>query len=381
MKTILVFNPGSSSLKFELFQKNNLDSLVSGQIERVGLDCPFVSFQKGRKSGEVRLKRKVIDEQRALEVVIGFLVYNGFHLADILKVGYRVVHGGERFVKPVRITPRVLRELDRLTSLAPLHNPRCVSVIRSGQKLLPRAAHFAGFDTAYFKDIPPEYSHYNLPEKYYKEYKIRRYGFHGLSHEFVATETARVLKKPLRKLNLIICHVGAGVSVTALFEGKPLTTSMGFTPLEGIMMTTRSGSMDPAIPLYLIQSLKMTPTEVHELLNFQSGWYGISGAKDFRQIMVDAGYKIAHFKKRVGRKVRERSRFALKKLTNDIRLYIGGYGQLLGKVDAVVFTGSIGSRNAEFRKLVMSEMRLHRAKILAITTNEELMIARQIVRK
>lgn len=376
-EVILVLNAGSSSLKFALFDRVSLKKLLAGNIERVGLPDSFVTLA-GQKKNQLKLVRPVGNHQRALEVALGYLAWRGYDLIKIGKVGHRVVHGGEEFIKPTKVNKRILKRISAYNSLAPLHNPINISVIRASLKLLPTVTNVACFDTQWYKDMPPAYFLYSLPIEYYQKYRIRQYGFHGLSHEYVAYVAAKKLKKPLSKINLITCHLGSGSSITAVKNGQAIETSMGMTPLSGLSMSSRSGDLDANIPLYMIGELKMSPRRVHEVLNFESGWQGLTGLSDFRQIMVEAGYKIPGFNSRGSKLIRKLSFLVLKRYVNEVKFYIGGYKALLGKTDAIIFTGAIGERNKDFRQLVLKGMDLKDIKVMTINTDEELMIAQNI---
>lgn len=376
-KNILVLNAGSSSLKFALFDKASLKKLLAGNVERVGLSKSFITLS-GNKRSQVALSKEVADHQRALEVVLGYLAWRGYDLAKIHEVGHRVVHGGEEFIKPTLVDKKVIKKIANYNKLAPLHNPINISVIQASLKLLPKLKNVACFDTEWYKDMPPVYYLYSLPLEYYQKYRIRQYGFHGLSHQYVAAMAAKKLNQSLNKINLITCHLGSGSSITAVKNGKAIETSMGMTPLAGLTMGSRSGDLDANIPLYMISELKMSPRRVHEVLNFESGWKGLTGTTDFRQIMVDAGYKIPGFKSRSDKLKKKLSHLVLQKYVNEVKFYIGGYKALLEKVDGVVFTGAIGERNKDFRQLVTKGLDLKSIKVMAINTDEELMIAQKI---
>jgi acetate kinase len=363
---ILVLNSGSSSIKYALFL--NLRLITKGIEENIGLPT-------GPKNHYEALKiifNKLRDERKIEK------------LSDIKIIGHRVVHGGEDFKKTVVITKEVLKKIRKLSPLAPLHNPPNILGIETCQKLLPRAKNIAVFDTEFYTSLPKESFLYALPYEFYQKHKIRRYGFHGISHKYILQETQKILKKKVNKI--ITCHLGAGSSITAIKNGKPIDTSMGFTPLEGLIMTTRSGSIDPFIPLYLIDTLKYSPKEVDEILNKKSGYLGICGFKDFRDVL---------------KLQTEKSKLCYQMYLRSVVKYIGGYIGLLGGVDAIVFTAGIGEGSAKFRKDVMDNFQFLGTKIdskknnqssfiistpdskitvLTIPTNEELMIAQEILK-
>jgi acetate kinase len=245
---------------------------------------------------------------------------------------------------------------------------------------MPRAKNVAVFDTAFYRTIPDYAFMYALPWDYYAKHKIRKYGFHGISHRYVTEEAARMLKKPYNKLRLISCHLGSGSSVTAVRFGRAFETTMGFTPLEGLTMSTRCGDIDPAIPLYLIRTFKLTEQQVDDILNKKSGILGISGFKDLRDVLVTAGYKIPgyRFRGRITAAQRRRSKLAIEMFCYDVARYVASYAGVMGGVDAVIFTAGVGERSQIIRDRVMSMIVLPgKPKVLVVPTNEELMIARE----
>jgi len=315
---------------------------------------------------------------QALELVFSFLEREGVGRKDIKKVGHRVVHGGEEFVKPTLLTVASIKSIAKYSKLAPLHNPANLDCIKSALKLLPHAKQYACFDTMFYKTLPEYVYRYALPNKFYKNYQVRKYGFHGLSHEYVADMAAKKLHKPLSKLNLITCHLGSGCSITAIRGGKAVDTSMGFTPLEGLMMSSRAGDMDPSVALYLLKQ-GFTPTQIDDIFNKQSGWLGVSGFKDLRDVLIVAGYKIPGYKgpKKITIDDKMCSKLALQMFIYQVQKYIGAYYAVLGKVDALVFTAGVGERNSDVRKLITKDLPF-RMKVMVVPTNEELQIARSI---
>lgn len=371
---ILVINSGSATLKFSVFDKN-LNEVFAGIVERIGLRDSFLEydFQK------VFFQLGIENHQAAFKIVIEKNKEKGFKI-DL--VGHRVVHGGEDFLKPTLITKKVLEKLEEFNKLAPLHNPINISCIKASMKLLPKIKNAAVFDTAFHTTMPNYAFTYAIPLEFYKKHNIRRFGFHGISHEYVCHEAAKKLKKPLSKLNLISCHLGSGCSITAVEKGKSIDTSMGFTPLEGLMMSTRSGDLDPAVVFYLHNELKMPIEKINELLNEKSGVLGISGFKDMREVLSAVGYKFKDFKtgKIFTDQEKKNCKLALSMFINRIAKYIGSYFVELKKVDAIIFTGGIGERNADIRNLILKEIKcLGKIKSLVIPANEELMIAKSIV--
>lgn len=366
----LALNLGSSSLKFKLFDKN-LKVKVSGLCEKIGQNDSFFVFKKGR--GEIKLELLIKDHQQALQVALEILQTYKFDLRKIEKVGHRVVHGGEEFDRPTLITNNNIRKLEKYNKLAPLHNPYNLLGIKFCLKNLKQAKNYAVFDTAFYSKLPDYAFTYAIPSKY----NIRKFGFHGISHEYVANQAAIKLKKPLKQLNLITCHLGSGCSITAIKKGKAVDTSMGFTPLAGVMMSTRSGDLDPAVVLKMVEKEKSLK-KVEEILNFKSGWFGLTGLKDMRDILVAAGHKVMNYKFVQGQITSEQkkcSKLALQMFIYQVRKYIGAYSAVLGKVDAVIYTAGIGERNALIRKMIMKDIKL---KSLAINTDEELAMAKKI---
>ena len=378
MKYILVINSGSATLKFALFEKDSLKKIASGIVERINLPGSFLELKILGK--ELKINRAVINHEEAFKLVLEQLSKISNLKSEISVVGHRVVHGGEEFVKPTFVTAATLKKIAKYDKLSPLHNPANLMGIRACRKLLPGAKNVAVFDTGFYKTLPDYAYTYAIPIDFYKKYAIRRYGFHGISHEYVAAEAAKILKKPLAKLNLITCHLGSGASITAIRGGRAIDTSMGFTPLEGLVMSTRSGDLDPAIPLYLIRELKIRPEEVDNILNKESGLLGLSGFTDMREVLTAAGYNVSGFKnKKVSTEKKKLAKLALQIFIYRVQKYIAAYAGILGKVDAIVFTAGIGERNKTVRDLITKNLKIFgKPRILAIPTNEELMIAKKI---
>ncbi len=337
---ILVINCGSSSLKYKLLSSKQ-KTLASGLMERV----------HGDYAG-------------ALAGAFDDLKKKGFDTKTIAVVGHRVVHGGVEFDAPTQIDASVVSKLKKLSTLAPLHNPPNVLGIEAAMKLLPGVPHVAVFDTAFYRDIPDYAYMYALPYDLYEKHGVRKYGFHGISHGYVAAEAAKKLKRPLAKLKLITCHLGSGASVTAVKGGKAIDTSMGFTPLEGLTMSTRCGDIDPEIPLWLIRERKMTPDQVDELMNEKSGLLGIAGSADMRDVLAKAA------------KGDERARLAIEMFVYDVVRYVGQFTAVMGGCDAVVFTAGIGERSDEIRMKIMKWLKPFKVKTLVVPTDEEVVIAR-----
>ncbi|HDQ22636.1 MAG TPA: acetate/propionate family kinase [Candidatus Uhrbacteria bacterium] len=367
-KYILVINAGSATLKFKIFEAADLKLVREGIVERIGLMNSFI------KIGETKEIYEVESHEQAFKLVLSKIEDLQ---QDIVLVGHRVVHGGEEFSQPVLITKKIFNKLQKYNKLAPLHNPVNLSCIKASNKYLKNTPDVAVFDTAFYQTLPPYAYIYAIPLKYYQRNKIRRYGFHGISHQYMAEKAALSLKKPLDKLNLITCHLGSGCSISAIKKGKAVDTSMGFTPLEGLVMSTRSGTIDPAIPLYLMRKFKMKEDEVNDLLNKRSGLFGLCGSMDMREILVKSGYNVPGFelKGRLAKREKEIGKLTLDIFIYKIKKHIGAYAYILGSVDALVFSGGIGERSQIIRRLVLKD--LPKIKTLVISANEELMIAVQ----
>jgi len=283
--------------------------------------------------------------------------------------GHRVVHGGEKFKRPVLINAAVIKKIKQCCEIAPLHNPANLSGILACKRLLPGIKQVAVFDTAFHQTLP-EYAYiYGLPYAYYKKFGIRKYGFHGTSHEYVATEAARLLRKPLNKLKIITCHLGNGCSITAVDRGSSVDTSMGFTPLEGLVMGTRCGDIDPAVVTYLMHREKLAISEIDHILNKNSGLQGISGLSNDMRIL-----------EREARRGNKFAQLAINVFVYRIKKYIGAYTAIMGGCDALVFTAGIGEHQKGIRDRICLRAFAHlkkRPRILVVSTDEELMIARQ----
>ncbi len=340
---LLVLNSGSSSLKFKLFDMITLEVIISGIIEEV------------KEDGYLKA---ILEVKRILEE------FNVKSFEDLAGVGHRVVHGGEDFTKSVLISDHVIETIKKLIPLAPLHNHANLQGILEVQRIAPNVKQVAVFDTAFHQTMPQEAFMYALPYKFYEEYKIRKYGFHGTSHFYVAKEAAKLLDKKLEECNLITIHLGNGDSICAIKNGKSIDTSMGFTPLEGLVMGTRCGDIDPAIILYLERLNHYTTDELDMILNKKSGLFGICGESDMRTIdqMVKNG--------------EEKALLAHKMFAYHVKKYIGSYSAILGKVDGIIFTGGIGENDEAMRELILKDLHFE-GKILVIKTDEEKEIALQ----
>lgn len=337
---ILVLNSGSSSIKYKLFDiADNLEKTLSkGLVERIGVKIP--------------------SHKEALEAILNKVG------SKIGAVGHRVVHGGDRFSKSVLIDDNVIKAIEDFTELAPLHNPPSLLTINESRKILSGVPHVAVFDTAFYYDMPEYVYFYAIPYKFYEKYKIRKYGFHGTSHRYVSEQASRLLKRPLKELRLITCHLGNGCSITAVQNGRAIDTSMGFTPLEGLVMGTRSGDLDPAIIPYIMEKENIDAAAVVEMLNKKSGLLGVSGlTNDMRELMQ---------KRDKNKKVK----LALDIFTYRIKKYIGAYTGVMSGCDAMIFTGGIGENNPGLIDEICEGVVLKGTKRMMIPTDEELMIAR-----
>jgi len=387
---VLVINCGSSSVKYSLFDMEDESVLAKGIVERVGLDN---SMLKHKAVNGRSCEREVValNHSQALKAALEVLVDSEFgvleDLGQIKAVGHRVVHGGEKFSGSVVIDEEVVKAIEDFSQLAPLHNPPNLLGIKACKELLPHAIQVAVFDTAFHQTLSPQAYMYALPFELYENERIRRYGFHGTSHKYVALKTAEVLGKPIEELKIITCHLGNGCSITAVKGGKSIETSMGFTPLEGLVMGTRSGDIDPAVVVYLMEK-GMDEEEIYKLLNNKSGLLGVSGvSSDWRDV------------KEAALQGNERARLAAEIFIHRVKKYIGAYAAILGGLDAITFTAGIGENDPWVRERICEgleflgvkiDRRLNeegsgarvvsasdaRVAVLVVPTNEELMIAR-----
>lgn len=393
MSKIMAVNAGSSSLKFQLFEMPSEEVLTSGVVERIGFkDGIFTIKVNGEK---VTTTQAIIDHKVAVELVLEALVKHNIvsSLDEIKGVGHRVVHGGEKYASSVEITHDVENAVIELSELAPLHNPANMVGYRAFKKALPGARHVAVFDTAFHQTMTDDIYLYPLPYEYYQEYKIRRYGFHGTSHFFVSNRVAQLMGKDPKDVNIITCHLGNGASLSAVQGGKSVNTSMGFTPLAGIMMGTRSGDIDPAIITFLMRKTHKTAEEVIDVLNKKSGMLGVSGlSSDARDI--DTAIQEGN----------DRAVLTRKLYANRVAQTIGSYFVQLGHVDGIVFTGGLGENDVAVRASILElieeamqikldyelnskvrgkEVCLSKAdskvQVWVVPTNEELVIAQDTV--
>ena len=388
---ILVINCGSSSLKYQVLDMDGEILMAKGLVERIGMDGSVITHEK---TGEDKWVNEVPMEthKEAIKQVLDAIVDPDHgvlsDMSELGAVGHRVVHAGEKFASSVMITPEVVAALEECVDLAPLHNPPNLLGIEACQELMPNTPMVGVFDTAFHQTMPPESFIYAIPYEMYTKHGIRRYGFHGTSHKYVAQRAADLLNNNLDEMKIITCHLGNGASVSAIKYGKCIDTSMGFTPLEGLVMGTRSGDIDPAIVTYIREKENLEQGQANEILNKQSGVLGISGiSSDFRDIEAAA------------EEGNERAILALKVFAHKVRFYIGAYIAEMNGVDAIVFTAGVGENDIGMRDIICNnlgnigikldvvknkvrgqEMIISRddspVKIILIPTNEELMIAR-----
>ncbi|QOY54123.1 acetate kinase [Candidatus Sulfurimonas marisnigri] len=362
---IAVINSGSSSIKFQLFDMNTELVLASVLVEKIGEFSSSTIFKHNEK--KVVITSVIDNHHEGLKNIIILLSQNNIikDFSSLDAIGHRVVHGGEEFKKSTLIDEYVINKIRELIPLAPLHNPANLEGITISRKKAPFVKQIAVFDTAFHSTMPKEAYLYALDYEMYEKHKIRRYGFHGTSHSYVLKETAKIFKKSVDELNIITLHLGNGASACAIQNGKSIDTSMGFTPLEGLIMGTRSGDVDPAIIIYMQRELGMGVDEVDNLLNKKSGLLGICGSNDVRSIIESDS---------------EKSKLALNMMIRRIKKYIGSYMALLGRVDAIVFTGGIGENSQYIRDKVLDNHLAGSIKILVINTDEELEIARECIK-
>ena len=392
---VLVINCGSSSLKYQVLDMTNEVLLAKGLVERIGMDGSILTHESIGLEKQ-KLTTPMEDHKAAIGHVLDALINEEYGVVksmdEISAVGHRVVHAGEKYASSVLITDDVISALEECVELAPLHNPPNLLGITACKELMPKTPMVGVFDTAFHQTMPPESYIYAIPYEYYEKYGIRRYGFHGTSHKYVAERTADILGVNIQDLKIITCHLGNGASVSAIKRGVCIDTSMGFTPLEGLVMGTRSGDIDPAIVSYIREKENLPDGEINNILNKKSGVFGISGvSSDFRDLeaAVEAG--------------NERAALALKVFAHKVRFYIGAYIAEMNGVDAIVFTAGVGENDIGMRDVICNELgnlgikldlvrnkvrgketiisrEDSKVKILLIPTNEELMIARDTFR-
>ncbi|QTL98210.1 acetate/propionate family kinase [Iocasia frigidifontis] len=388
---ILVLNSGSSSVKYQLIDMDNESVLAKGVVERIGITDSVLEHEPADREAIV-IKEDIPDHAAAIKMVIEALL-NEEHgvlndIDEINAVGHRVVHGGEKFASSILIDKEVIKEIEDVSDLAPLHNPHNLTGIRVCNDLLEDKPQVAVFDTAFHQTMPNRAFMYALPYEYYERYGIRRYGFHGTSHKYVAQRTSALMDRPLEDLKIITCHLGNGASITAIDGGKSIDTSMGLTPLEGLMMGTRCGDIDPAIIPFVMEKEGLTMAEMDSIMNKKSGLLGVSGiSSDSRDVEAAAGED------------NKRAEIALEMFDYRVAKYVGAYVAAMGGVDAIVFTAGIGENQKRTRADVINNLKFlniklnkeannsrgkeilistedSSVKVFVIPTNEELMIAR-----
>lgn len=349
---ILALNSGSSSIKYRLFDSSNYQVLKQGVAERIGQKnssiCNVIENQPAHK------KEGVLPDYH----IAMHSLFSNENLGGIDAVGHRVVHGGEHFKGPTLINKEIIKEITKLSKFAPLHCQPNVIGIEVLQQLLPNIPHVAVFDTAAHVTMDFKSFLYGIPIEYYEKHKIRKYGFHGINHSYVAHEAARLLEKPLEELNIITCHLGNGCSITAFKNGKSVDTSMGLTPLEGLVMGTRSGDLDPSVIIYFLEELGLSSNQITDLLNKKSGLLGLCGKSDMRDIITAA------------QRGNKPSQMAIEIFVYRIQKYIGAYFAALNGVDVIVFTGGIGENSSYIRALIMKNFSYVNA-IIEIEKNEK----------
>ncbi|CAM2954338.1 acetate kinase [Hathewaya histolytica] len=391
---VLVINCGSSSLKYQLIDMSTEEALAKGLVERIGIEGSILTHKAEGKDKHI-IQTPMKDHQVAIELVLGALTDKEYgvisSMDEISAVGHRVVHGGEKYAKSVIINDEVMVNLEECAKLAPLHNPANIIGINACKKLMPNTPMSVVFDTAFHQTMPEHAYIYALPYEAYEKHSVRRYGMHGTSHKYVSDVAAEMMNKNIEDVKIITCHLGNGASVTAVKNGKSVDTSMGFTPLEGLVMGTRCGDIDPAIIPFLMKEDNLSIDEIDNLMNKKSGVLGVSGvSSDFRDI-EDAAKEGNH-----------RAKLALDVFHYRVKQYIGSYTAAMNGVDAIVFTAGLGENSIDSREEICKDMNFlgikldkeknnvrgkavevsaedSKVKIFVIPTNEELMIAKETV--
>lgn len=392
---VLVLNCGSSSLKYQLIDMSNEEVLCIGLVERIGIEGSILKQEKDGVEGKLVVEQPMKNHQDAIKLVLEGVVDSKFggvkDISEVEAVGHRVVHGGEEFAGSVKINDEVKNALQECVELAPLHNPANIMGIDACEAILPGVPMVGVFDTAFHQTMPKKSYLYGLPHELYTKYGVRRYGFHGTSHKYVSQRAAEMLGKNIEDMKIITCHLGNGASIAAVDGGKCVDTSMGFTPLEGLIMGTRCGDIDAAILPFLMEKEGLDAKGLSDLMNKESGVYGMTGiSSDFRDIEGAAA------------KGDEKAQVALDAYIQKVQKYIGAYAAEMNGVDAVVFTAGVGENGIEIREAIASNMEFlgmkldkeankvrgketvisaadSNVKILLVPTNEELMIARDTV--
>ncbi len=388
---ILVINSGSSSLKYQLFNMENESVLAKGIVERIGIDDSFLTYENGNGK-EIKIEKDIPDHKVGIKLLIDTLLNEEYgvlkDMDEVEAVGHRVVHGGEAFAHSTIIDDQVIEEMENVADLAPLHNPPNIMGIKVCEELMPGKPQVAVFDTAFHQSMPEEAYIYALPYQYYKEYGVRRYGFHGTSHGYVAKRAAEMMDKDFDQLKIITCHLGNGASVAAVKNGNSVDTSMGLTPLEGLVMGTRCGDIDPAIIPFIMDKENISASEMDTILNKESGLYGVSGVSSDSRDVEEAAENGNH-----------QAEVALKIFNYRVKKYIGAYAAAMGGIDALVFTAGIGENAIDTREEILEGLEFLGIKVdkkandcrgkeqfittddssvkaMVIPTNEELVIAK-----
>jgi len=391
---VLVINAGSSSLKYQLLDMNDESVIAKGGCERIGIEGSFLVHKANGK--ETKIEKAMPDHSVAIDLVLNTLTDKEVgvikSISEIDAFGHRVLHGGEIFTEPTLVTDEVIEKLKSIIDLGPLHMKANIMGVEACRKVQPNIPNVLVFDTSFHRTMPKTSYLYALPYNWYEDYKVRRYGFHGSSHRYVSEIMIKLLNKPAEETKIVTCHLGNGSSVSAVKGGKCLDTSMGLTPLEGIIMGTRCGDIDPAILEFVMNKTGMNITEMTNALNKKSGLLGISGISSDMRDLVEA------------MKTNERAKLALEMLAYRVKKYIGAYTASMGGVDAVVFTAGIGEYTPELREMIMNNMEYlgikfdneanynakrgaiteisakdSKVKVYIIPTNEELVIARDTI--
>ncbi len=392
---VLVLNCGSSSLKYQMLDMSDESVMARGLVERIGIEGTLLKHRRMADNQTYVDEIPANNHSESIKEVLHILTSPAYgvlsDLTEIDAVGHRFVNAGEHFSSSVIVNNEVLKTLETLTDFAPLHNPASISGIRACMEMMPDVPMVAVFDTAFHQTMPAESYIYPIPYEYYEKYRIRRYGFHGTSHKYIAKRAAAMLKRDISDLKLLTCHLGNGASITAIRNGKVFDTSMGFTPLAGLAMGTRCGNIDPSIILYIAEKEGLSIDEVDKIMNTQSGILGISGiSPDFRDVEKAAA------------EGDERAKLALQVYVHRVKAYVGGYIALMNGVDAIVFTAGVGENDISMRSRICKNLynlgimldeeknavrrsaaiisdEDSRVKVLYVPTNEELMIARDAV--
>ncbi len=351
---ILVLNSGSSSLKYQLINTQTKLLLAKGNFERIGQQSAFLTHKIGEEKHKFEMD--VPDHEMALNIILGKLTSKTFGVISgvdcIDAIGHRIVHGGDKFTSSVLINDEVIKQIEECIPLAPLHNPAALEGIKACMEILPGKPNVACFDTAFHQTMAKEQYIYPIPYKYYEKYKIRKYGFHGISHDYVSHRIASLKGVSIEDLRIVNCHLGQGASICAINKGKSVETSMGFTPVAGIPMGTRSGDLDPSVVTYIMKKENLKPDEMDRILNYQSGIYGVSGASvDFRDVEAEAAAGD------------HRSDLAMKIFLYDVAQKIAEYAVAMQGIDVITFTAGVGEKGMEDREAICEYLKCFGVKI------------------